>query len=103
MEETMVTVGLLMRVEVRPDKVDEVEALLIEGLKTVEREEATAVWIAMRLGPTTFGVVDAFPDDAGRQAHLAANAEALAASGELLTQPPSIEPVEVIAAKLPTP
>jgi quinol monooxygenase YgiN len=97
----MVTVGLLMRVEVKPDKVDEVEAMLIDGLKTVEKEEATTVWLAMRLGPTTFGVVDAFPDDAGRHAHLAANADALAQSGELLTQPPSIEHVEVIAAKLP--
>jgi quinol monooxygenase YgiN len=97
----MVTVGLLMRVEAKPDKVDEVEALLIEGLETVQQEEATTVWLALRLGPTTFGVVDAFPNDAARQAHLAANADALAQAGELLTQPPSIERLEVIAAKLP--
>ena len=97
----MITVGLLMRVEVKPDKVDEVEALLIEGLKTVQKEEETTVWLALRLGPTTFGVVDAFPNDAARQAHLAANADALAQAGELLTQAPSIEQVDVIAAKLP--
>ena len=97
----MVTVGLLMRVEAKPDKVDEVEALLIEGLETVQQEEATTVWLALRLGPTTFGVVDAFPNDAARQAHLAANADVLAQAGELLTQPPSIERLEVIAAKLP--
>jgi hypothetical protein len=52
----------------------------------------------MRLGPT---FVTAFPDDAGRQAHLAANADVLAQAAELLTQPPSIERLEVIAAKLP--
>jgi quinol monooxygenase YgiN len=97
----MVTVGLLLRVEAKPDKVGEVEAMLIEGLKKVEKEEATTIWLAMRLGPTSFGVVDAFPDDAGRQAHLAANADALAQAGELLTQPPSIERLEVIAAKMP--
>jgi quinol monooxygenase YgiN len=97
----MVTVGLLIRVETKPDKVGELEALLIENLKKVEKEEATTVCLAMRLGPTSFGVVTGFPDDAGRQAHLAANADVLAQAGELLTQPPSIERLEVIAAKLP--
>jgi quinol monooxygenase YgiN len=97
----MVTAGLLIRVETKPDKVGELEALLIENLKKVEKEEATTVCLAMRLGPTSFGVVTAFPDDAGRQAHLAANADVLAQAAELLTQPPSIERLEVIAAKLP--
>src|SRR5271155_5412394 len=97
----MVKVGLLIRVETKPDKVGELEALLIENLKKVEKEEATTVCLAMRLGPTSFGVVTAFPDDAGRQAHLAANADVLAEAGELLVQPPSIERLEVIAAKLP--
>jgi hypothetical protein len=75
--------------------------MLIEGLKKVEKEEATTIWLAMRLGPRSLGIVDAFPDDAGRQAHLVANADALAQAGELLTQPASIERLEVIAAKLP--
>jgi quinol monooxygenase YgiN len=101
MEGKLVTVGLLIRVETKPDKVGELEALLIENLKKVEKEDATTVCLAMRLGPTSFGVVTAFPDDAGRQAHLAANADALTQAGELLTQPPSIERLEVVAAKLP--
>src|ERR1700758_147072 len=97
----MVTVGLLIRVETKPDKAGELEALLTENLEKVDREEATAVCLAMRPGPTSFGVVTAFADDGGRQAHLAANADVLAQAGELLTQPPSIERLEVIAAKLP--
>lgn len=97
----MVTVGLLIRVETKPDKADELEALLIENLKKVEMEKATTVCLAIRLGPTSFGVVTAFPDDAGRQAHLAANADVLAQAEELLTQPPSIERLQVIAAQLP--
>ncbi len=96
----MVTVGLLIRVETKPDKVGELEAF-VENLQKVEKEQATTVCLAMRLGPTSFGVVTAFPDDAGRQAHLAANADVLAQAGQLLTQPPSIERLEVIAAKLP--
>jgi quinol monooxygenase YgiN len=98
----MVTVGLLLRIEAKPDKVDEVEAMLTAAVEKVQKEEATTVWLAVRLGPTSFGVVDAFPDDAGRQAHMAANADALVhAVGELLTRPPSIERLDVIAAKLP--
>jgi hypothetical protein len=37
----------------------------------VEAEPATTAWFAVRLGPSTFGIFDVFPDEAGRQAHLA--------------------------------
>jgi hypothetical protein len=42
-------------------------------------------------------------DDAGRQAHLGGQVAAalMAQAPELLQQPPVIEPVEVLAAKLP--
>ncbi len=55
------------------------------------------------MGPTTFGIFDAFPDDAGRDAHLAGRvAEALMAKApDLLAEPPAIEKVDVLAAKLP--
>jgi quinol monooxygenase YgiN len=55
------------------------------------------------LGPSTFGIFDAFPDEAGRQAHLTGRVAAalMAKAGELLTTPPSIEKVDVLAAKLP--
>jgi quinol monooxygenase YgiN len=99
----MIEVGLMVRIEAKPDKVDEVAAMLTAALAKVEKEEATTVWLAVRLGPTSFAVVDAFPDEAGRQAHLSAGADALAqAAGELFTQPPSIERTDIIAAKLPT-
>jgi quinol monooxygenase YgiN len=46
---------------------------------------------------------DAFPDDAGRQAHLSGQVAAafMAKAPELLAKPPVIEKVEVLAAKLP--
>jgi quinol monooxygenase YgiN len=49
-----------------------------------------------------FGIFDAFPDEAGRQAHLNGKVAAalIARAGELLSEPPSIEKVEVLAAKL---
>jgi quinol monooxygenase YgiN len=98
----MVTVGLLVRVEAKPDKVPEFEAMLKSAFDQVREETTTPVWVALRLGPTTFGVFDAFVDEAGRQAHLEAYGEALRVAGaELGAGSPSIEYVDVIAAKLP--
>jgi hypothetical protein len=43
-------------------------------------EPGTIAWFDLRLGPSTFVIFDAFPDDAGRQAHLSGKvAAALAA------------------------
>jgi quinol monooxygenase YgiN len=98
----MVTVGLLIRIEAKPDKVPEVENMLKSALEQVREDTATVVWFALRLGPTTFGVFDASVDEASRQAHLDAYGEPLrAATAELFTGSPSIEHVDVIGAKLP--
>jgi len=99
----MVTVALFVRLEAKPGKEDEVERFLLDGLPLVQAEAATTAWFGIRLGPTTFGIFDAFPDEAGRQAHLTGRvAEALLArAGELLAEPPIIEKVDVLAAKLP--
>jgi hypothetical protein len=66
----MVTVGLLVRLVVKPGKEAEVTSFLEGGLALVEEEPATIAWFAIRLGPSEFGILDAFPDDTGRQAHL---------------------------------
>jgi quinol monooxygenase YgiN len=99
----MVTVGLFVRIEAKPGKEAEVESFLRGGLPIVQAEPATTVWFAIRLGPSTFGIFDAFPDEAGRQAHLTGRLAAalVAQASELLAQPPSIEQVDVLAAKLP--
>jgi hypothetical protein len=68
----MVTVGLLVRLVAKPGKEAEVTSFLEGGLALVEQEPATIAWFAVRLGPSEFGSFDAFPDDAGRQAHLGA-------------------------------
>jgi quinol monooxygenase YgiN len=99
----MVHVALLVRLEAKPGKEADVENFLNGGLALAQEEPATTVWFALRLGPSTFGIFDAFPDDAGRQAHLTGRiAEALMAqASELLAEPPVIEKVDVLAAKLP--
>jgi quinol monooxygenase YgiN len=101
--EIMVRVALLVRLEAKPGKEADVESFLRGGLPIVEQEPATTAWFAIRLGPSTFGIFDAFPDESGRQAHLSGRvAEALMAkASELLAQPPAIEKIDVLAAKLP--
>ena len=98
----MVTVGLLVHLVAKPGKEAEVISFLEGGLALVEEEPATIAWFAIRLGPSEFGIFDAFPHDAGRQAHLAGQVAAalMAQAPELLAQPPVIEPVDVLAAKL---
>lgn len=99
----MVNVALLVRLEAKPGKEAEVESFLRGGLSVVQGEPATTAWFAMRLGPSTFGIFDAFPDEAGRQAHISGKVAAalMAKASQLLAQPPIIEKIDILAAKLP--
>lgn len=97
-----ITEALFVRLEAKPGKEAEVENFLRGGLPIVEAEPQTITWYALRLGPTTFGIFDTFPDDAGRQAHLQGRVAAalMAKAPELLAKPPSIDKVSVLAAKI---
>ena len=99
----MVKTALFVRLEAKPGKEQEVEAFLMGGLPLVEAEPATIAWFGLRLGPSTFGIFDTFPDEAGRQAHLAGKvAEALMAkAADLFARPPEIAREDELAAKLP--
>ncbi len=98
----MVKVGLFVRVEAKPGKEDAVAGFLSGALPLAEKEPATTAWFAIRLGPSTFGIFDVFPDDSGRQAHLSGPIAAalMEKASELLAKPPTIEKVDVLAAKL---
>jgi quinol monooxygenase YgiN len=95
----MPDVGLLVRLEAKPEKADEVATFLAGALDLVREEPATITWFAIRLGPTTFGIFDTFRDDSGRQAHLAGQVAAalMENAPSLLSADPVIEPVEILA------
>ena len=99
----MVKVALFVRLEAKPGKEAEVESFLRGGLPIVEEEPATVAWFGIRLGRTTFGIFDAFPDEVGRQAHLSGKVAAalMAKAPDVLAEAPVIEKVDVLAAKLP--
>jgi quinol monooxygenase YgiN len=102
-ETRMVTKGLIVRLEAKPGMEEELAASLRDALPLVQAEAATTAWFALRAGTTSFAIVDVFPDDAGRQAHLdgAVAAALIGRAAELLAGSPEIVPTDVLAAKLP--
>lgn len=93
-------VGLLARIEAKPGKEKEVETFLRGALSMVEQEPQTVAWFGIRMGPTTFGIFDAFSDESGRQAHLNGKVAAalMASVKDLLVSAPAIEKVEILAS-----
>ena len=98
----MVKVGLQVRLVAKPGKEEEVAAFLSSAVPLARAEAATQVFFALRLSHSEFGVFDAFPDEAGRSAHLNGKiAAALTAkAGELLAEPPRIERVDLLGSKV---
>ena len=94
-------VGLLVRIEAKPEYAGEVEAALRGAQELARQEEGTMAWFSFRQTPATFGVFDTFEGEDGRQAHL--NGKIAAALGEMaqtmLTSAPVIVPVDVLSYK----
>jgi len=99
----MVKVGLLATLRAKDGKEEELATFLAGALPLAEGEPATTAWFATKLDDSTFGVFDVFPDDAGRQAHLDGPIAAalMEKADELLSEPPEIKSIEILAAKLP--
>jgi quinol monooxygenase YgiN len=99
----MPTLSLFARLEAKPGKAEEVAAFLMLGLQLAKQETTTPVWFALRLGPTTFAIFDAFHDEAARQTHLNGPIAAalMAQAPHLFAAPPVIERMDVLGSKLP--
>ena len=67
----MNTLALYVELEAKPGKQQQVADFLKSALPLVEAEPGTTAWFALKMGPSTFGIFDAFPDEAARDAHLA--------------------------------
>ncbi|PKW11944.1 Quinol monooxygenase YgiN [Streptomyces sp. 1222.5] len=99
----MTKLGLLARIEAKPEYADAVEGLLRDALELARAEDRTVTWFAFRQGATTFGVFDTFDDEQGRQGHLQGKIAAalMDAAGTMLSEAPDIRPVDLLAVKLP--
>ena len=97
------TTALVVRMVAKSETRDELALFLVGAVELADAEAGTPVWFALRTDDTTFWIVDAFPGDAERQAHLDGPiAAALLQNAErLLAAPPEILKAEVLAAKVP--
>jgi quinol monooxygenase YgiN len=97
----MKKLGLLVRLEAKPGKEQELEDFLKSGLELAQQEPGTINWFALQLGPLTFGIFDTFQDEEGLNAHIGGPiAKALFEKApELLAKDPVIEKVDIIAVK----
>src|SRR5438105_15866859 len=94
-----VKLGLWVRLEAKPGKETDVEDFLRGGLSLVQQEPATVAWFAIRLGKSTFGIFDVFPDETGPQAHLSGRVSAALKdkAPEHFAQPPAIQQLAMLA------
>jgi len=101
MAQNTVGVGLLVTLQAKPGKESELAEFLTSALPLVQDEPDTVAWFAIRVDDATYGIVDFFPTDAGRQAHL--NGQIPAALGhvgpDLLARDPDIRTADILAVK----
>jgi quinol monooxygenase YgiN len=69
----------------------------------IDDEPETTAWFAIRMGPPTFGIFDAFANARGREAHLQGKmaAQLMSKAPQLFEKTPEIHRVDMLADKLP--
>jgi len=98
----MAKVALLVQLQAKPGKADELAAFLAGARPLALQEARTVSWYAVQLAPDRFAIFDTFDDDDGRQAHLAGPIAAalMEKAPTLLAAPPQIELASVLADKI---
>ena len=93
--------ALYGRLKVKPGKEAELEAFLKQGGEMAKDEPQTIRWFAIKEDDGAYSIFDTFDTEAGREAHLNGEiAKALMANAStLLSEPPAIHKIEVLAEK----
>ena len=99
----MTSLAIYVRLEAKPGKEQEVADLLKQARRLVMDEPGTVAWFALRLGPSSFAIFDAFDDERGREAHIQGRVAAalIQKAPELFANSIEIVKVGVVADKLP--
>ena len=77
----MVAVGVLAKFEFKVDDDSAAESFFRGGKPIVDRQPATTVWFAYRLGPGVYGAFAAFASDEDRQALLSSGGPRCTSAG----------------------
>jgi quinol monooxygenase YgiN len=96
------THGLLVTLDAKSGKQEQVANVLHEAFTSAVRESGTITWYAYRITETKFGIFDTFFDDDARQVHLSGNIGRLLEqiSDDALLNPPSTQTISIVASKL---
>jgi len=90
-------------IEARSGKADEVVQMLRDIFGCVQNEPATGPWYAIQFAPLTFGIFEAFPNVAGRDAHVAGGGgdifRDLERMNDILARPAHVQKVDVLLCK----
>jgi quinol monooxygenase YgiN len=102
-ERQMTNLALYVQLEAKPGMEKEVAKFLSGARRMVEGEPETTAWFAMKMGPRSFGIFDAFANEQGREAHLQGKVakELMAKAPQLFEKAPEIHRIEILADKLP--
>ena len=92
-----------IHIEAKPDRVAEVQQMLQDILDCVQEEAATGPWYGVRYSETVFAIFEAFPDIAGRQAHVDGGGgdifRDLERMNDLLVQPAHVAKLDILISK----
>lgn len=97
----MVKFSLLVRLEAKAGKEQELAEFVKSALPLALAETGTVNWYGLQIGPSTFGIFDTFESEEARDAHLSGQIAAalMAKAPELLATDPVIEKVDLLAVK----
>lgn len=93
--------GILAVLQARPGRERDLEAFLKSAQPLAESETQTLRWYALKIDGVRFAIFDTFEDEAGRKAHAGGEIarQLVAVATDLLSAPPSIEFVDIVASK----
>jgi quinol monooxygenase YgiN len=95
--------AFFIEIEALPGKEDDVVQMLRDIRAAVEDEPATGPWFAVRRSATSFAIFEAFPDIAGRQAHVDGAGGDIFRDVErmnaILAKPAHVQKVDVLLSK----
>jgi quinol monooxygenase YgiN len=93
--------GFLATLVAKPGKADELGEFLAGALPLAQAEAGTLTWYAIKIDDDTYGIFDTFDTQDARQEHINGPIAAalMSRADELLAEPPSIKPIDILAAK----
>ena len=93
--------GILAVLQARPGRENDLEEFLKAAQPLAQREPQTVRWYALKIDGARFAIFDTFEDEAGRNTHVGGEIarQLFAAAAELLSAPPAIEFVDIVASK----